>query len=262
MGRVVAFSDFDSYYSSVQKDDFLAGTILDTNILISLSYEIKPNHDEVTEFFEHLEQYEFDYFATVNTKSEFLDFHRRLLTTEYLRDAIDEHSHWRIPSRAKAQIQTQSGQLVRRQKQGGDPVFTDTQIKAIKSSFSAGQHSGQMGWLSFCEKILTNRLQEIETLLLEYGVGYLSQNDTQQAEFFGSLVEWPGAQKISERTCVSISDAMILNAFQCSRFPFLISSDFDIGYAVLASKEMKDVIAPDSVAKKYRDYHFESQDQI
>jgi len=52
---------------------------------------------------------------------------------------------------------------------------------------------------------------------------------------------------------------MILNAFQCSRLPFIVSTDFDIGYAVLASKGLKDVVMPDSVAKKYRDYRFAEQ---
>ena len=49
---------------------------------------------------------------------------------------------------------------------------------------------------------------------------------------------------------------MILNVFQCGQFPFIVSCDFDIGYAVLASGAMKEVVMPDSVAKKYREYHF------
>lgn len=49
---------------------------------------------------------------------------------------------------------------------------------------------------------------------------------------------------------------MILNAFQCSRFPFIVSADFDLGYAALASKILKDVVMPDRIAKKYREYHF------
>ena len=67
------------------------------------------------------------------------------------------------------------------------------------------------------------------------------------------------AEKIAETTCLGLSDAMIINAFRCSRFPFIVSSDFDIGYAVLASRELKDVVMPDSVAKKYRDYHFDGR---
>ena len=82
------------------------------------------------------------------------------------------------------------------------------------------------------------------------------QHHPLQKELFHSKIDWPDAKRIAETTCLGLSDAMIVNAFQCSRFPFIVSSDFDIGYAVLASKDLKDVVMPDSVARKYRDYHF------
>jgi len=34
-------------------------------------------------------------------------------------------------------------------------------------------------------------------------------------------------------------------------------SDGSVGYAALASKELQDVVMPESVARKYREYHFE-----
>ncbi|OFZ19587.1 MAG: hypothetical protein A2Z20_06425 [Bdellovibrionales bacterium RBG_16_40_8] len=67
--------------------------------------------------------------------------------TENLLDMIDSSSAWRFPAKAKAQIQYQSGQLKRREQLGGDPIFTDSQIKSIKSSFSAKRFSGHDGWL-------------------------------------------------------------------------------------------------------------------
>jgi hypothetical protein len=243
----------------------VAGAILDTNILISLTYEVKANHDEVVEFFDdHLTKErdrEFRFFSTVNTRSEFLDFNRRLIMTERLRDAADEKSRLKIPARAKAQIQYQSGQLRRREQQGGDPVFNDTQVKAIKSAFSAGRFSGQAGWLMLCEEFLSGQLEIAEQALVEFGVEYISPNEPEQAELFSRRIEWSDARKIAEQTCLGLSDAMILNALQCSRLPFVISTDFDLGYAVMASSEMKDVVMPDSVAAKYRSYHFDGKDR-
>jgi hypothetical protein len=49
-------------------------------------------------------------FTTVNTRAEFLDFYRRLLMTEHLRDLVGESTNVRISAKAKAQIQYQSGQ--------------------------------------------------------------------------------------------------------------------------------------------------------
>jgi hypothetical protein len=143
MGLVIPFSEFKSYYAAIRnKSEFAKGTILDTNILVSLTYEMKNNHEEVATFFQECLVPErdsgFRIFTTVNTRSEFLDFNRRLVMTENLRDVIDENSRWKIPTKAKTQIQYQSGQLKRREQQGSDPVFNDSQLKAIKSTFSAG----------------------------------------------------------------------------------------------------------------------------
>jgi hypothetical protein len=255
MGQVVPFSEFRDYFAAIRFDDGIAeGTILDTNILISLTYEVKSNHEEVITFLtEHLASKRdggFRLFTTVNTRSEFLDFNRRLLMTENLRDAIDEKAPWKIPAKAKAQIQYQSGQLKRREQQGGDPVFNDTQVKAIKSTFSAGRFSGNAGWLALCEDFLADQLDVAEKNLADLGVEYVSQHEPSQKDLFHKKIEWPEAKQISESTCLGLADAMIINAFQCSRFPFIISSDFDIGYAVLASKNLKDVVMPDSVARK------------
>ncbi len=40
------------------------------------------------------------------------------------------------------------------------------------------------------------------------------------------------------------------------RFSFAISTDFDLGYAVLADSGMKDVVMPDSKVSEYKGYHF------
>jgi hypothetical protein len=263
MGRVVSFSEFENYYSAVRtRPDIVGGAILDTNILISLTYEVKPNHEEVFGFFDQVlireRERGFRFFTTVNTRSEFLEFNRRLIMTEKLRDAADENSRLRIPQRAKAQIHYQSGQLKRREQLGGDPVFNDTQVKAIKSAFSAGRFSGQMGWLSLCEEFLAGKLEIAEQGLADFGVEYISQHDTESADLFERRIDWSEARAIAEKSCLGLSDAMILNALQCSKLPFVVSTDFDIGYAAMASQQMKDVVMPDSVATKYRGYHFDS----
>lgn len=261
MGQVIAFSEFTMYYKQRQlRHDFVPGTIIDTNILIALTYEMNANNEEVIDFFDiHLapEQNKgLRFFTTVNTRSEYLDFYRRLIMTENLRDLMDQNSAWKTSTKARAQIQYQSGILKRREQHGGDPVFNDTQIKSIKSAFSAGRHSGQDGWLLICEQVLQKRLDEVEHEIQDLGVEYISQHEPEQKDLFSEEMDWSDAKRIAEKTCLGLSDAMILNALQCSRFPFIVSADFDLGYAVLASKSLKDVIMPDSVARKYRGYHF------
>ena len=263
MGQVISFSEFSSYYSDLQKKpDYFPATILDTNILIALTYEVKSSHEEIFDFFEqHLiprRDQGVRLFTTVTTRSEFLDFNRRLIMTEKLRDLV-EMPKIKITARAKAQIQYQSGQLKRREERGGDAVFNDTQIKSIKSAFSAGRFSGQTGWIALCQEFLGGKLEQAEKNLADLGIEYISQHESLQHDLFIRKIDWPDARRTSEATCLGLSDSMILNAFQCSRFSFIVSSDFDIGYSVLASKSLKDVVMPDSVAKKYREYHFDSE---
>jgi hypothetical protein len=262
MGRVIAFSEFNSYYQSIKgRPGVVSGAIFDANILISLTYEVARLHDEVREFFRQTLAAEYDkgmrFFTTVNTRAEFLDFYRRLIMTENLRDITEDSSAWSLPSKAKAQIQYQSGLLKRREQHGSDPTFSDSQIKAIKSSFSANRFSGHAGWLTLCEKVLKNRLDIVEENLEKFCVEYISQHIEQQKDLFNEEITWPPARRLAEQSCMGFSDAMILNAAQCSRFPCIVSTDFDIGYAALASPTAKDVIMPDSVADQYRHFHFD-----
>lgn len=261
MGQIISFSEFSDYYRKLErKEEFVKGAIFDTNILIGLTYEVKNSHDELVKFFEEniapIQENGFRLFTTVTTRSEYLDFYRRLIMTEHLRDAVDGKTSTKLPSEAKSKIQYQSGLLKKREQGGSDPVFSDTQIKEIKSKFSAGRFSGHDGWLALCEQTLKNRLDEVESELKSLGIEYISQHEQTQKSLFSKYIDWPEAKRISEATCLGLSDAMILNAFQCSRFPFVVSADFDIGYAVLASENTKDVVMPDDVAEKYKHYHF------
>ena len=260
MGRVISFSEFECYFKGIKKsDEDFTGVILDTNILISLTYELKVDYKDVVGFYyDNLKNKEFVIYTTVNTRFEFLDFYRRLIMTENLRNMIAPNSKMKIPQKARTQIQSQLEQLTRSEKQGGDLVFSDRQIKKIKSSFSAGSHSGQTGWLKLCDIVLKNELNKVEEdLLSEFDIKYITPNDPDSSSLFPRSVDWSGAKSIAEHTCMGLSDSMILNSFSCSNFPFIVSSDFDMGYAALSSQEMKDVVMPDRRAKRYREFHFE-----
>lgn len=259
MGDVIPFSEFKDYLSKLRsKPDFVPGTILDTNVLITHAYEIKDPEWEIRNFLdENLRAIGISYFATITTRSEFIDFFRRMLMTEYLRDATSEHSNVKFSKRERAVVQSVSGRMSQRHRRGGDPVFSDSDLKEIKKAFSAEEHSGLIGWIEHCEAALGNGLKKAEEFLTQFDVKYITPNEKPPANYFSTPVEWSEAVKISGTTCLGLSDAMILNALRCSRFSFMVSLDFDLGYAALASKEMKDVVMPDEIASQYRHYHFD-----
>ena len=258
MGRVIPFSEIESYLASVEKLDAHKGSILDTNILISANYDVRDSHLQVIEILNILQKMNYRVFATVNTRSEYLEFQRRLVLTENLFDMVDEFSKTKLPRHAKARIQTLKGSLKTSMAADSDKdeVFNESQLKKIKKEFSAGPHSGQKSWLEICDLSLNGKLALEDQALLDRGVEYISPHDQSQIELFNTALGWPGAIEICEKTGTAFSDSMILNALTSSKLFFVVTLDFDIGYAAPSDPNMKDVVVPDRLYKEYKHYHF------
>jgi hypothetical protein len=258
LGKVIPFSEIESYLASIEKSDTHKGAILDTNVLISANYDIRDAHSEVVDVWDWLLKKDYRLFATVNTRSEYLEFQRRLILTERLLDMVDEFSKVRLHKNAKAKIQTLKGSL----KTGvaadpeKDEVFNESQLKKIKKEFSAGPHSGQQCWLEICSSVLGSKIELEDQALMDRGVEYISPNDDSQKHLFTASMGWPEAIRICEKTGTAFSDSMILNALKASTLFFIVTLDFDIGYAALSDPNMKDVVVPDRLFKEYRHYHF------
>lgn len=238
--------------------DQFKGTILDTNILISATYEDRDSHAQVVDVLDILQRDQYRLFATVNTRSEYLEFQRRMILTESLFDLVDEFSNVKLPTKARARIQTLKGSL--RTSVNADPekdeVFNDVQLKKIKKEFSAGQHSGLEGWLKICNTHLNGKIEQADLNLIDRGIEYISPNAESQKQLFKTSLEWTSAIRVCEKTGTAFSDSMILNALKSSNLLFVVTLDFDIGYAALSDPNMKDVIVPDRLFKEYRHYHF------
>ena len=138
MGKVIRFSKFSKYIKELNDSGiFPSGTILDANLIITLSYSPKKYHTRTLEFLnKEIYSRDIQCYTTVNTTSEYLEFYRRLLMTEGLRDAIDSASKWDLPNKKKQLIITQSTLLNNREKNNkADPVFYDREIKKIREGF-------------------------------------------------------------------------------------------------------------------------------
>lgn len=258
MGKAVPFSEIESYLKSIDGISPHKGTILDTNILISANYDVRESHSQVIDVLDILQKMSYRLFATVNTRSEYLEFQRRLILTENILDIVDEFSKIKVSRNAKAKIQTLKGSLKTSviADSEKDEVFNEPQLKKIKKEFSAGPHSGQKGWLEICDLFLKDKIELEDQALAARGVEYISPNEPSQSTLFNSSLGWPSAIGICEKTGTSFSDSMILNALKTSQLLFIVTLDFDIGYAALSDPNMKDVVVPDRLYREYKHYHF------
>ena len=69
---------------------------------------------------------------------------------------------------------------------------------------------------------------------------------------------WAEAIGICEKTGIAFSDSTTLNALKASKLFFIVTLDFDIGYAALSDPNMKEVVVPDRLFNDYRHFHFPS----
>lgn len=73
------------------------GLIIDTNILVSATYEIDRFHEESVNFFEHVIDLGIPIFCNVNVRAEFLEIHRRILFSEAILDFEEEFDKIILP---------------------------------------------------------------------------------------------------------------------------------------------------------------------
>lgn len=250
MGKIVRFSKFKNYIKDLNDSGiFPQGTILDANLIITLSYSPKKYHTRTIDFLnKEIYSRGIQCYTTVNTTSEFLEFHRRLLMTEGLRDSIDSASKLNLPNKKKQLIRAQSTMLYNREKNNkADPVFYDREIKKIREGFYESGEAGKKLWIYLCEAFVAGKLQLEFENLEKLNVKYISPNDKDQMELFIKEMTWANAINICSETCAGFSDSMILNALECTSFQFAVSLDSDIAFAVLSNSTMKDVIMPDDL---------------
>ncbi len=259
MGRLVAFSEFNEYYNEISNNDsFVKGTVLDTNILVSLMYEVKSTHDEVVKFLdEQIVGNGITCYTNVITTAEFINIFRRILLTEHLCDSIDEFSKLKFPKKAQYLIKRLYGEYKHRfMHEKKDIIFSETHLKQIRDTFSGGSHSGLKPWPELTKELLDDDLLRAYKAYELAGIKYISPNEEVQKHYFHKKMIWEETIKVSSSSGLAIFDSMILTALDCSHFSFAISADSDIAYATLADPNIKDIIAPDSLVKEMKKYKF------
>lgn len=259
MGRLVSFSEFDEYCEEVFRgQSFAKGTILDTNILVSLMYEVKSNHEEIVDFLDNkIVANEIACYTNVITTAEFINIFRRILLTEHLCDSIDEFSKLKFSKKSKYLIKRLYGEYKHRfDHEKKDIIFSESHLKQIRDTFTGGSHSGLKPWPELTKELLGNDLEKAYEAYEMVGINYISPNEEDQKHYFHKKMVWEDTIRVSSSSGLAIFDSMILTALDCSHFPFAVTADTDIAYATLADSKIKDVVVPDSLIREMKKYKF------
>ena len=256
---VQPISKIDLVFSGIEPER--RHCLLDTNILAAWSYKDVHNFgEEAALVFEKIAELEAIPFATVTTRSEFLDFARRVLLTENFLSMSSEKSKWRITEATKRKIDSLRRSVDAKSANDALPLFSDFQLKDLKRNFiSPREESGKSGWLKICHEVLSKNL-ESQWSDLEHNVGlnYIDTQDESVRDVLPSRPKWDRLVDIIARSGPSSSDAMIVNMFEVSSIPVLISADFDVGYSFRATKldQSRTILLPDKIAKEVNKLRF------
>lgn len=246
MGKAIPFSSIDQYLKSLKAP--VPGCLVDTQFLVAVTEELHPFYDDAGFLFEKLAEYQIPIFTTVTTRSEFVDIRRRFIITETLMGMLATSSKWKISGNVQKILRAQKTWIDAQASKESLPLLTDSRIKDCKECFMPKTQSGQIGWVQICREYLTGQLLQAWDILVEdLRLNYLDMRGENISELMLEKLEWEKMYSISETTCLSSSDSMLVNVLRCSKFPFIVSADFDIAYSLLSDSSAKTALIPDNL---------------
>lgn len=106
MSNCLPFSEVDQYLSALKEPKTC---LYDTTLLISLTDKDHPFNEDAQFLHEKLVEYDAKIFVGVTARSEFIDYHRRVILTETLMDMLAPSSKWKISASVREILKKQRG---------------------------------------------------------------------------------------------------------------------------------------------------------
>lgn len=248
MSEVLGYSDFLTALN--KKPSLKHGLIVDTNVLISATYDSDNFFEPTTQFFDYLSEHEVPIYCNVNVRAEFLEIHRRIIFTEALIDFFREVDRTLLPFDISAQLGKWSANNKKRVDEQRSPLrLSEADIKKIKLGLMQIIDGEKNLWATLCENKIGNKLESLwNETEDELGLNFLSTRNEDSSPLFNSSPEWSDAVKLIERHGLSSSDAMILNMFFCSSLDAIVSSDQEVADIITQSELLEKIcFVPDSL---------------
>lgn len=239
------FSEVDRYLGTMSGE---IGCLVDTSFLIAVNDTENPFYEDAIFLQERFAEYGVRLFVSVTARSEFIDYHRRVIVTETLMDMLAPSSKWRISAAVRKVLEQQKGWIDNQSRSENEPYLTDSRIKICKQAFLPRTQSGHIGWTEFCREYLSGRLLTAWTEINEaLQLQYVDMRDGGSKDLLRKELRWEAMYRLAEDSALGSQDAMILNMLDTSIFPFVVTMDFDLAYGVMLSAPDKTALVPDSL---------------
>ena len=232
-----------------------SGFLIDTNILVSATYELDKFNEFSTDFIDKLVDREIPLFCNVNVRSEFLDIHRRILFSEAILDFEKICQKSSLPTELVTSLNSFRSNYERKLKNKPDDAplrLSDSQIKEFKSiMFSIKGNNVDNLWSELCDKHIGTKVIELwQETEADFGLNFLSLRKDDQEKYLVKNPDWDDVMRLMSNPGLSSSDAMIVNMFSVSKFEVIASSDMDIAFFIKMNPNLnKQCVVPDELKK-------------
>jgi len=254
MTEIVTFGSLESFIDNLG-EDVIKGCIVDTNFAVACLHHMHTFYTDANKSFKILSDKSVSLFSTHTIRSEFLDIHRKYVLTRKIVELYDENGRWK--GKVKQTLKDFLEPIVEgiRDSKEEFHFLSDNKLKDIKMEFFPKNESGKAGWIDFCNYFLATELEDYWKQVEDsFGLNYIKIREEEtkipESKLINEEVKWEEMIKVVGATGVGTSDAMIVNVFRCSKLPLLITTDFDVAYAVAGSKIAKAVAIPDKMYER------------
>lgn len=249
--KLGAFSELQSF---IGDNDFLIkGCFVDTSILFAATYPLDNHNEDAEGVFEVISDAGFTAFTNINVKHEFLEFHRRVILADSLCDFYDIFGDMTPPY---VQAQLKSFKTTHRKKIDAEESsrLELQQQKKFIGLLRSIKIAEKDGWSLLCKTFLLPQLLPIwKDASIKLGINELKVASDDFLETFNIKPDWDDAIKIMGSYAIASSDAMIINIFNCSKIPILLTADSEMARCLLSENvENKIVFVPDSIYKSIK----------
>jgi predicted nucleic acid-binding protein len=249
MSQIYRFSDFYKLYEEFPS--VKNGFLVDTNFLISLTYDLSVFNEKSIELYQLLNEKGVSLFCNVNVRNEFLEVHRSIILTESLVSFYQDISlRELLPFELKGRLKSLITRRDKAAKYNKPPTkLSQTEIKMFAAELSAVEHNDKNIWDLICSTYLRNTLSQLwASIQNEFRVNFLSLRKNDHENYLVKEPEWEDAIKIIETYGIASSDAMIINMFLCTNFSFLITSDKEVANTIRSmNKQNKFPMFPNGI---------------
>lgn len=222
------------------------GCIVDTNVVFAASFPLDTYNEWAEQIINTLHRLNIPIYTNLNVRSEFIDLNRRVLIPEGLVDFYEDFFEI-LSGEFKAKLKSLQTRKTKANAENRTFKFNDTEIKQYMKVFESFTHSsGKNAWSYFCKYYLFHYIKDVwGNAVDEIRLNFLGTREIESRDFFDRHPSWENMIKIVGFSGVGSSDAMIINLFQESKIPLIITADKAAKKALLDfMPENKFILAP------------------